>query len=84
MALLQLQAGFRFDYTPPRRHGDDDNEYESTFADDIEYALRDHVSMLCDDLDVALRDVDDWFDRVMAEVDRYLDQAYDGHTTICR
>ncbi|CAN0385420.1 unnamed protein product, partial [Hapterophycus canaliculatus] len=83
-AVLRRQAGFRFDYAAPLRqdrnkeHDDEEVDDKESFANDIVYALLEHVSNICSEVDLRFHHVGDWMDGVTFEIFNSLEHAFDG------
>lgn len=69
--------------TPLRRAQNDEEDdrerdYKVFFAGDIEYALLEHVTSICEELVLAFHHVEDWFYAVMFDVFKSLEDVHDG------
>lgn len=75
--VLKLQAGFRFEYAQQTVNKDGE-EMDTTFLDDIEYALKEYVVALCNEFGVHFLEISEWYGAVMEEIAKALQFAYDG------
>ncbi len=84
-AVLSLQAKFRHEYCPKQTYDEDDEmvevgedgELEVSLYSEIERALKDYVYDLCDEFDVGMVHLSEWFEQVLSEISKSLDAAGD-------
>ena len=51
---------------------------EKSFFSDIESALREHVSKLCEEYDIGFIQVSEWYSEVMLQISKALEETFEG------